>query len=61
MAVGGIAQWVTIHGDDGTVAALEAIGPPPWEAPPNFGILRGLPRACEAGVANCRAVYDDLV
>jgi pimeloyl-ACP methyl ester carboxylesterase len=35
-------------GDVETVAALEALGPPPWEKPRNFGILRRATRVYEA-------------
>jgi pimeloyl-ACP methyl ester carboxylesterase len=35
-------------GDQRTVAALEALGPPPWENPRNSGILRRATRAYEA-------------
>ena len=35
-------------GDEKTVSALAAIGPPPWENPRNFGILRRATRAYEA-------------
>ena len=37
--------------DEKTVAALASIGPPPWENPRNFGILRRATRAYEAKVA----------
>jgi len=35
-------------GDERTVGALEALGPPPWENPRGFGILRRATRAYEA-------------
>jgi pimeloyl-ACP methyl ester carboxylesterase len=35
-------------GDERTVAALVGIGPPPWDNPRNFGILRRATRAYEA-------------
>ncbi|MFN3389555.1 MAG: alpha/beta fold hydrolase [Allosphingosinicella sp.] len=35
-------------GDEATTAALQALGPPPWTNPRNFGILRRLTRAYEA-------------
>lgn len=38
-------------GDQGTVAALEALGPPPWENPRNSGILRRATRTYEARTA----------
>jgi pimeloyl-ACP methyl ester carboxylesterase len=38
-------------GDEKTVAALAAIGPPPWENPRNFGVLRRATRAYEAKAA----------
>jgi pimeloyl-ACP methyl ester carboxylesterase len=38
--------------DPKTVAALEALGPPPWENPRNFGILRRAVRAYEAKVTD---------
>jgi pimeloyl-ACP methyl ester carboxylesterase len=34
--------------DQETVRALEAVGPPPWENPRNFGVLRRATRAYEA-------------
>lgn len=38
--------------DAKTVSALEALGPPPWENPRNFGILRRAVRAYEAKVTD---------
>lgn len=35
-------------GDRPTIAALEALGPPPWENPRNSGVLRRATRAYEA-------------
>jgi pimeloyl-ACP methyl ester carboxylesterase len=35
-------------GDQSTVSALEALGPPPWQNPRNSGILRRATRAYEA-------------
>ena len=36
------------EGDADTLAALEALGPPPWRNPKNFGVLRKLLRRHEA-------------
>lgn len=38
-------------GDQSTVSALQALGPPPWANPRNFGILRRAIRAYEAKVS----------
>ena len=35
-------------GDEKSIAALEAVGPPPWTNPRNFGIVRRVTRAYEA-------------
>lgn len=39
-------------GDAATVAAIEALGPPPWSNPRHFGTLRRAIRAYERGVAD---------
>jgi pimeloyl-ACP methyl ester carboxylesterase len=39
-------------GDSKTVAAIEALGPPPWKNPRNFGILRRATRLYEGKVTD---------
>lgn len=51
------ASYATVMGmaraanDPSTIAALEAIGPPPWTDPRNFGVLRRATRVYEAKTA----------
>jgi pimeloyl-ACP methyl ester carboxylesterase len=43
-----VLELARAAGDGNTVAALEALGPPPWSNPSNIGTLRGAARAYEA-------------
>jgi len=42
-----VIELARAAGDQNTLSALEAIGPPPWENPRNFGILRRATRVYE--------------
>jgi pimeloyl-ACP methyl ester carboxylesterase len=47
-AVARLRALAETAGDQPTLTALAALGPPPWTNPRNFGILRRLTRAYEA-------------
>ena len=47
-SVATLAALARAGGDADTLAALEALGPPPWRNPRNFGVLRKLLRRQEA-------------
>lgn len=47
-----VLKRATAAGDSKTVATIEALGPPPWKNPRNFGILRRATRVYESKVTD---------